>query len=198
MNARQQKKQASRERLLSTAADQFRKNGYAATGVSDVTKGAGLTNGAFYSHFDSKQQLLIDTLQIACEQTRSYWYGEDEHNQESEPTDWLQQILSHYLSSEHRELAESGCVVPTLAAEVARSDESVRQCFEKEVGLNIAPLQQQLETIGETQNASAWGLLALMAGGLMLSRSVADPALSDAILSASRNLGDRYLSSCSE
>ena len=195
MNSRAQQKQASRERLLDTAAEIFRQKGYAATGISEVTQGAALTNGAFYAHFNSKQNLLENTLVSACKQTRSYWYGGDGHNQETTPIKWLQQSISHYLSSEHRQLSEKGCVVPTLAAEVAREGKPVRRCFEKEVGLNVAPLQQQLEALGETDDASAWALLALMAGGVMLSRAVAEPELSDNILAACRHLGDRYLSS---
>ncbi len=195
MNTRKQQKRASRERLLTTAAEKFRREGYAATGISEITRGADLTNGSFYAHFGSKQQLLENTLQSACEQTRSYWYGEDGHNEETTAIKWLQQSLSHYLSSEHRELAEEGCVAPTLAAEVAREGKPLRRCFEKEVGLNIAPLQRQLEALGETQDASGWALLALMAGGVMLSRTVAEPDLSDDILAACRQLGERYLSS---
>jgi TetR/AcrR family transcriptional repressor of nem operon len=198
VNSRQQKKQASRERLLATAAEQFRRQGYAATGINDVTKGAGLTNGAFYAHFDSKQQLLKNTLQTACQQTRDSWLREEEAQEESDPLSALQQYIAHYLSVEHRQLAENGCVVPTLAAEVAREGKPLRRCFEREVGLNIEPLQRQLETLGETREASAWALLALMAGGMMLSRAVAEPVLSDTILEACRHLGDSYLSTLPE
>ncbi len=195
MNNRQQQKQASRQRLLNTAAQRFREQGYAATGLSEVTEGAGLTNGAFYTHFDSKQQLLEEAVRQSCEQTRDYWYGVDDSNRETAPLAWMEQLLTHYLSPEHRQLAEQGCVVPTLGAEVARQGTAVKQVFEREVGRNIDPLNKALAQLGEEGEASDWGLLALLAGGMLLSRAVAEPVLSDKILQASERVGRAYLHS---
>ena len=54
----------TRERLLRAAADVFARRGYDGTRVSDIAAAAGLSNGAMYSYFGSKAELLVGALRV--------------------------------------------------------------------------------------------------------------------------------------
>ncbi|MGU7771780.1 TetR/AcrR family transcriptional regulator [Burkholderia sp. MR1-5-21] len=59
---RAQRRNQTRERLLSAARTIFSKNGYVAASVEDIAAAAGYTRGAFYSNFRSKTELLLELL----------------------------------------------------------------------------------------------------------------------------------------
>lgn len=199
VNSREQQKEDSRQRLLNKAGRRFRKEGYQATGLSQVTQDAGLTNGAFYAHFSSKEDLFQESLKVACEQFRGYWYTDLEQGEGDESNDddlrWVQKLMEDYLSEEHLNRQEQGCIVPTLAAEVARGKQATRRVFEAEVGKNIAPLAEKLARLSDDSEHSAWGVFSLLVGGVILSRAVADKELKHDILEASHRVGSVYLDS---
>ena len=58
-------KDATRERIIEVASRQFREQGVAAVGLARIMSDAGLTNGAFYAHFDSKEDLFREVLSHA-------------------------------------------------------------------------------------------------------------------------------------
>ena len=55
-------KENTRQHLLEVASREFRKDGIEAVGIAGLMKTAGLTNGAFYAHFDSKEDLVREVL----------------------------------------------------------------------------------------------------------------------------------------
>src|SRR5512141_2411604 len=66
LNARAAAKDATHERIVSVAARAIRRSGYAGTGVADIMKEAGLTHGAFYAHFPSREAMLAEAASRAC------------------------------------------------------------------------------------------------------------------------------------
>src|SRR6186713_563623 len=66
VNARTAAKEASHERIVSVAARAIRRSGYDGTGVADIMKEAGLTHGAFYAHFASREAMLAEAAAQAC------------------------------------------------------------------------------------------------------------------------------------
>ncbi|HEX7952739.1 MAG TPA: helix-turn-helix domain-containing protein, partial [Burkholderiales bacterium] len=65
-NVRTAAKEASHERIVSAAARAIRRSGYDGTGVADIMKEAGLTHGAFYAHFTSREAMLTEAASRAC------------------------------------------------------------------------------------------------------------------------------------
>src|SRR5947209_12193073 len=63
--ARSAAKEASHERIVGVAARAIRRSGYAGTGVADIMKEAGLTHGAFYAHFPSREAMLAEAADRA-------------------------------------------------------------------------------------------------------------------------------------
>ncbi|UJL46579.1 TetR/AcrR family transcriptional regulator [Virgibacillus sp. NKC19-16] len=52
-----------REEMLDAAVQLFQKNGFHSTSVEDITRACGISKGAFYNHFDSKESMILQVLQ---------------------------------------------------------------------------------------------------------------------------------------
>src|SRR3954462_519476 len=100
-------KDASRRRILEVAAERFRAEGIAASGLAGIMSEAGLTNGAFYPHFQSKAELVRESLMAALEQQSGQIH-------DILATRGLEAVLAAYLSPQHRDHPEKGCVSAAL------------------------------------------------------------------------------------
>ena len=58
-------KQATRQRIIDTAGRRLKRDGIDGSGIATVMKDAGLTNGAFYAHFASKDDLVAAAVNDA-------------------------------------------------------------------------------------------------------------------------------------
>ncbi len=163
---------ANRGRILTEAARLFRERGYDGVSVAEIMQAAGLTQGAFYSYFTSKDELAAQATRVALMPL-------------PENLD-LAEYLKFYLGREHRDNPGAGCGVAALASDAAR------QCDEVKAEMTTA-LKRTLQRIGDTRSGRAsarrdeaivtW---AAMVGAVVLSRAIDDPALSDEVLSATR------------
>src|ERR1700744_2310327 len=100
-------KDATRQRIIDTASTQFRENGVAAVGIAGIMSDAGLTNGAFYSHFCSKEDLVETVLAHAFRRR-----GE-RLRAASDADEGLEAVIREYLTPGHRDRPGGGC--PTAA-----------------------------------------------------------------------------------
>ena len=73
--ARQPRGEATRSDIIHVARRLFSEHGYHATGLSDIQTATGLTKGAFYHHFRSKEDLALAVLETAREEYDRYWLG---------------------------------------------------------------------------------------------------------------------------
>ncbi len=179
-------KAQTRGRILRAATRRFREKGFLGSGVDDVMREAGLTAGGFYAHFGSKEALLRDVLAHSLKETRERLLAGLE---DLRGVAWLREVARRYLSRSHRDEAAEGCALPSLSAEVGRMGESARRTFEEHLRDLLAEVEGRApETPALGARDRALATLSLFAGSLMLSRAVADRALSDRILLASRRL----------
>jgi len=167
-------------RIVQTAAGLFRARGYSATGVDLLMASANLTAGGFYSHFRSKENLLAEALDAAFRQSQDNWPPE---LRELRGKEWVHEFVSFYLSSGHRDAPEEGCPMPSLTPEIRRVDGIPRSVFERHLRGLIETVKQHMAPRNRYGAISA---IALCVGGLMLARTVQDPALSEEILRACR------------
>ncbi|WP_249154525.1 TetR/AcrR family transcriptional regulator [Bradyrhizobium manausense] len=116
-------KDETRRHILDVASAQFRESGIAAVGLAGIMSEAGLTNGAFYSHFASKEDLVREVLTDAL--TRR----EERHKANLENGVALGTTIRDYLSARHRDRAGTGCPTAALAAEIARHPKATREAF---------------------------------------------------------------------
>jgi TetR/AcrR family transcriptional regulator, transcriptional repressor for nem operon len=189
MNQKKEQKQRSHEAILASAAALLRERGIKASSVMDVMKGAGLTVGGFYGHFDSKEQLFTATIQGAASATWSLLLSSAKGDS---PGERAMSVVRGYLSRAHRDNAEKGCLLPSAAPEVAREGEPYRSALETELSGFVRSLTAVLGTDAEARE-KALGLIALMYGALSLSRAVRGTPLSDELLRAAKKLAERAL-----
>lgn len=173
-------KAKTRERILDAAATVFRREGFSGGGVDAVMREAGLTAGAFYAHFPSKDALFAEAIVHALRKSTIYT---GPHLDGLAGAEWVAAAVGRYLSAQHRERPESGCPLPPLLSEVARGPAEAKAGFEGELKAAAALIGGHLPGSGDR----AFAVLALMVGGMVLARGVADQAVSDRILAACRS-----------
>src|SRR5262249_35353905 len=187
MNQKAKQKQKSREAIAASAVALLRERGIKASSVMDVMKGAGLTVGGFYSHYDSKEDLFVETLRNAAsanwDQLLKSAKGESSRSR-------TLSVIRQYLSRKHRDNKETGCLLPSTAPEIARQGEPYRSALEKELSGFVHSLTNMIDAGAESRE-KALGLIALMYGALSLSRALAGTRLSDEFLRAAKKLGER-------
>jgi TetR/AcrR family transcriptional repressor of nem operon len=189
MNQKTKQKEKSREAIATSAAALLRERGIKASSVMDVMKGAGLTVGGFYNHFDSKEELFVEALRNAASAT---WAPLLKSAKGDSPRARALGVIRRYLSRKHRDNKETGCLLPCAAPEVAREGEPYRSALEKELSDIVSSLANMLDA-GVESREKALGLIALMYGALSLSRAVAGTRLSDEFLQAGKKMSEQAL-----
>jgi AcrR family transcriptional regulator len=170
-------KQATRQRILEAAGRRFKQDGIDGAGVATLMSDAGLTNGAFYAHFSSKEDLVANVL---ADQLRNQRQSID-----AEPSNraGLEAFIREYLSPEHRDQVADGCPSAALLDEVARRPTGTRDVFTEEVMGVIDDIASRLDpTDVEAGRANALTVFGLMIGTLQLARTLTDRDLSDRVL----------------
>ena len=165
------------ERILKEAARLFRERGFDGAGVAEIMKAAGLTHGAFYAHFASKEALEAEAVERAFAQSENRIYALTTNTR-----DRKRAFLDSYLSAAHRDHPGSGCVMAALGPEIAR-DSAARRPFTQRVKHMIEGMagRFQWKRKGAARRDSIH-LLSAAVGALTLARAVDDPRLSDEIL----------------
>ena len=170
-------KDETRRHILDVASAQFRESGIAAVGLAGIMSEAGLTNGAFYSHFASKEDLVREVLTDAL--TRR----EQRHKANVENGVALETTIRDYLSTRHRDHAGTGCPTAALVAEIARHPKPTRDAFTGKVADIIVLMAEQIgQGSAEDRRRNAITIYSTMVGALQLARAVNDKSLSDEIL----------------
>lgn len=162
---------AKHERIVKEASRLFRERGFENVSVGEVMKAAGLTHGAFYAHFGSKEEL--EAAAIAYGQKVSLGRLQRSVSKKSKGS-----YADRYLSRRHRDNPGDGCTMAALAPEVARSTPELKAAFEQ-------GLEDILLAKGGDRNEAIFQAAAMI-GGVVLARAVQDPRLSDEILRSVR------------
>jgi TetR/AcrR family transcriptional repressor of nem operon len=174
---REEHKQATRRRIIEAAGRRFKQDGIDGSGIATLMAEAGLTNGAFYAHFDSKDDLVAE---VVAEQLRI----QAATLSELAPGEaGIEELVRTYLSAPHRDHREEGCPSAALLDEIGRCTDATKQAYSEgaltiveEIATRLAPDDP------ESARGHALSVLALMAGTMQLSRAMADPRLAEEVL----------------
>ena len=178
-NARAAAKEASHERIVQAAARAIRRSGYDGTGVADIMKEAGLTHGAFYAHFASREAMLAEAADRAGAESNAFAASVIAA---APPDQCLQALMQAYLSKEHLESIETGCPVSALGSEMPRQAPEVRRAATRRIKEMIDLVARQSPDWGQpAAHERALVTVAAMVGTLMLARAVDDPVLSNSL-----------------
>ena len=181
-NVRTAAKEASHERIVAVAARAIRRTGYDGTGVADIMKEAGLTHGAFYAHFPSREAMLAEAANRACAEAAAAT-GDFLAKVPAEKA--LASLVASYLSREHLANVESGCPLAALGSETPRQAPEVRRATTRHIKATVDLFARQLPDWGQpSAHERALFTVAAMVGTLLLARAVDEPALSDSLRAA--------------
>jgi TetR/AcrR family transcriptional repressor of nem operon len=173
-------KQDTRQRILEAAGRRFKQDGIDGAGVAAVMTDAGLTNGAFYAHFASKEDLVANVL---ADQLRT-----QRHSFDAQPSDrrGLETFIRSYLSPQHRDQCPDGCPSAALLDEIIRRPAATKQVFTDELMGVIDDIASRLgPTDAEAARTDALTLFGMMIGTLQLARALTDRDRSDQLLARS-------------
>jgi AcrR family transcriptional regulator len=170
-------KEASRRRIIESAGRRFKRDGIDGAGISVLMADAGLTNGAFYNHFASKEELVAtaigDQLREQLERYRTAPPGRD----------GVELMIREYLSIEHRDNVENGCPSAALLDEIGRCSASTKHAYTQGVLAIVDDVAARLDPDNPTSaRVMALSLLAMLIGTLQLSRALADRTLANQVL----------------
>lgn len=177
-------KAGTRRRIVHGAAAALRARGLSGVGVAGLMRQTGLTHGGFYSHFASKDALVAEAVDAACEQSvRNLRKVAQRAGDKSR----FKGIVEAYLSPAHRDRPESGCAYAALAAELARKSPAARRALTARFDGLLGLLGEHLpDRRGLPRRRRAMAVLSCLVGALILSRAVDDPETSLEILRAAR------------
>lgn len=171
-------KEQTRERIISAAGRCFRKGGYSGIGVDGLAKEAGVTSGAFYGHFPSKEDAFKEAVIVGLRELHDgVQLLQKEHG-----AHWVSVFVDFYLGAKRTcDLAEA-CASQALTSEVARSNKTVRTIYQVEMMKVIDLIAQGFPPATTNENVDrAWALLSLLSGGVTMTRALADEELAERV-----------------
>jgi TetR/AcrR family transcriptional repressor of nem operon len=185
MRISKQKAAENREKVVAAAAKLFRERGLEGVGVDALAEAAGLTHGAVYSHFKSKDELAAQAVRQALHQSMNEWQA---LTQGLAGAQAFEKLLKVYVSRSHRDDPAAGCSVAAIGGDAPRSAGELRGVFSEGVAqfIDILTTVSDGDTAaGRRRTAIARG--AAMLGAVVMARAAAsDHVLSDEILKSVR------------
>jgi TetR/AcrR family transcriptional regulator, transcriptional repressor for nem operon len=177
-------KEQTRQKIVEAAAQRFRADGIDAVGVVSLMGDVGLTQGGFYNHFPSKEDLVRESVTVAATGAMERMAAKVAASRGER----YKALINGYLSADHRDTPESGCVAAALSAEMARRPVETREVFTDGYAEMVDLISSTLpDTVrGKRRRTLAMAVFASLVGSLSLSRAVAEEGLSDEILTLGR------------
>lgn len=180
MRATETQKLETRAKILDAAKQSFKRYGYSGIGIDGLAKNAGVTSGAFYGHFASKDVVFKEAAIAGIQELTSAIMEVRENNSK----DWTGEFIDFYLQNRLFCPLEESCAAQSISPEIMRADSQTKSIYQKELlnainaiadGLTEIPLQNRIP--------KAWALLSILSGGVTLARSSNDDEIIKNIIS---------------
>lgn len=169
-------KERTRRRIVETSGRRLKVGGLAGSGVAALMADSGLTNGAFYGHFSSKDDLVVGVItdQLGAQRDRIA---------DAAAGSGIEQVVRAYLSAEHRDHPAEGCASAALLGEIAHSEEVVREAYTTGLLGVVDAVAARLDPRDPSSvRVDVLAVLAGMFGTLQAARAITDRRLSDELL----------------
>jgi TetR/AcrR family transcriptional repressor of nem operon len=189
MRISKEKAADNRAALIRAASKLFRERGIDGVGVAEISKEAGLTHGALYAHFRSKEELALEALSYGLDQASSRMYSSTVDGMPD-----LARYLDRYLSIDSRDDFGGRCPMAASASEIGRQDKAISARFAEGYMVMVRAFERQIAANDPDSDALARAMVvvAAMIGSLAVARGAAkgNPAVSEQVLRASRDMLD--------
>lgn len=178
------KPESARTRLLDAAHALVRQKGYAGTSVDDLCRAAGVTKGAFFHHFASKEALAVAAAE-AWTARAAPMFEEPPYARLEDP---LERVLGHIdfrLAMLDGPVEDFTCFVGTMVQEAFATSDAIRAASDASISAYIERLavdiQQAIGTHGIAAGVTAQSLAAhvqaVLQGAFILAKAKASPAI---------------------
>ena len=185
MKVSKKKVAENRNALVQAAGRLFQEHGIDGVGIAEICAQAGLTHGALYAQFPSKEALAAAALADGVARGHARMTASIDGREPS-----LTDHLDYYLSSQHRDNIGGGCAMAASASEIGRQGKQVSVPFTDGFADLVDLIEQTLSGSASERREQALAIAAAMIGGIAAARATAkaNPALSDDILVALRRV----------
>jgi TetR/AcrR family transcriptional regulator, transcriptional repressor for nem operon len=185
MRYRPEHKAEVHQKIVKDASRRLRAEGMNGAAVAAVMRDTGLTHGGFYKHFESKDDLLLESLSEAFREMGDNMIRAAE---QAHPEPAWKAIVKTYLSLEFCDHAERGCPLTALAPELARVDKKMRgQIFPELVKYKdrMVPFMPGRRTADKER--AFFVIFSTMVGATDIARMLPEPAMREKVLAAARD-----------
>ena len=186
MHYRPEHKAETHQKIVKDASRRVRSEGITGAAVSAVMRDAGLAHGGFYKHFESKDELLIESLREAFKEIAATLTAAAAR---ARPEAVWKAIVKTYLSLEYCDHVENGCPLPALAPEMARSDETMKAGIFEEVKKyksRMQPFMPGERTVDKER--AFFSIFSTMVGAVEIARMLPEPAMREKVLMSAKEL----------
>jgi len=192
MRISKEKAADNRTALIRAASKLFRERGIDGVGVAEISKEAGLTHGALYAHFRSKEELALEALSYGLDQANSRMYSSTVDGMPD-----LSRFLDRYLALDNRDDYGDRCAMAASASEIGRQDKAISARFAEGYMVMVRAFERQIaqNEPGSDALGRAMVVVATLIGSLAVARGAAkgNPAVSEQVLAAARRQLDELM-----
>ena len=187
MKTKKGDKEKLRLTILEKAIAYFKVHGTGGSGIADLMKGVGLTTGALYSHFESKDDLFAQAVYHELEKLEftlfQIFRREGKHA--------LQAMIEQYFAEDTFMEIGDGCVFTSLSTDMQRAAPEYRQRFEdytvRIYDLFAGAIREQFPTLSKEESyQKALFLYSGLVGSMSMARTMKDINLAYQVLAAGR------------
>ena len=162
-------KARAREALLHAGARSLKTSGFNGIGVDGLAAAAGVTSGAFYSNFPSKEAMLEAVIDAGLGEP---FLADTDSTTPAEGRARLIKFVEDYISADHSLDPAEGCVMPTLSADVSRAQPQVKDAYQHKMTALVDRIAGLLDGDESDRQRRAWSIVALMVGSILISRGI--------------------------
>lgn len=162
-------KARAREALLHAGARSLKTSGFNGIGVDGLAAAAGVTSGAFYSNFPSKEAMLEAVIDAGLGEP---FLADTDSTTPAEGRARLIKFVEDYISADHSLDPAEGCVMPTLSADVSRAQPQVKDAYQHKMTALVDRIAGLLDGDESDRQRRAWSIVALMVGSIVISRGI--------------------------
>jgi TetR/AcrR family transcriptional regulator, transcriptional repressor for nem operon len=174
----------ARIKLLEAARALVRQRGYNATSIDDLCAAAGVTKGAFFYHFNSKEALGVAAAQYWTETTSELFAAADYHKL-SDPLDRLMAYIDLRSGLIDGSIEEFTCLVGTMVQESHATSDAIRQACDASISGHAKTLEADIAaaiekygvSIEVTPESLALHTQAVLQGGFIMAKAKGGPEM---------------------
>jgi TetR/AcrR family transcriptional repressor of nem operon len=162
-------KARARDALLRAGERSLKTSGFNGIGVDGLAAAAGVTSGAFYSNFPSKEAMLGAVIDAGLGEP---FLADTDSTTPTEGRARLIKFVGDYISADHSLDPAEGCVMPALSADVSRAEPQVKDVYQHKMTALVDRIAGVLDGDEADRRRRAWSIVALMVGSILISRAI--------------------------